>query len=324
MIAIVQALVLAFVCVFVLMPAYLRLLKYAGFGKRVRREFGPEWHIVKEGTPTMGGLLLTGIVIVLALLLDAVDASTYAVLLALLGVTLLGAFDDWLNARTGDGISARQKLLWQIGVSVISAIYIQQHFAFASLVVPFVGEVPIAPALWIAVAIVAIVSTSNGVNLTDGLDGLSGGTMVFAWISYMVIALLNAPGQLNVAIICALIAGALVGFLWFNIHPASVIIGDTGALGFGAALAVTGLVTGHILLLPLIGIIFVVETGSVILQVASVKLTGRRIFLFTPIHHHFERLGWAETQITFRFWVVGAIGGILGIVVFLATRGVGA
>ena len=129
MIAIVQALVLAFVCVFVLMPAYLRLLKYAGFGKRVRREFGPEWHIVKEGTPTMGGLLLTGIVIVLALLLDVVDASTYAVLLALLGVTLLGAFDDWLNARTGDGISARQKLLWQTGVAIISAIYLQQHFA---------------------------------------------------------------------------------------------------------------------------------------------------------------------------------------------------
>ena len=250
-------------------------------------------------------------------------AEAAAFLLALLGVSLVGAFDDWLNARTGIGISARQKLLWQIGVSVISAIYIQQHFAFASLVVPFVGEVPIAPALWIAVAIVAIVSTSNGVNLTDGLDGLSGGTMVFAWISYMVIALLNAPGQLNVAILCALVAGALIGFLWFNIHPASVIIGDSGALGFGAALAVTGLVTGHILLLPLIGIIFVVETGSVILQVASMKLTGRRLFLFTPIHHHFERLGWAETQITFRFWVIGAIGGILGIVTFLATRGVG-
>jgi phospho-N-acetylmuramoyl-pentapeptide-transferase len=271
----------------------------------------------------MGGLLLTAIVILLALLLDAVDASTYAVLLALLGVTLLGAFDDWLNARTGVGISARQKLLWQTGVAIISAIYLQQHFAFNSLVVPFVGEVPIAPILWIVVAVVAIVATSNGVNLTDGLDGLSGGTMTFAWISYMVIALLNAPGQVNLAIVCALIAGALVGFLWFNVHPASVIMGDAGALGFGAALAVTGLVTGHVLLLPLIGIIFVVETGSVILQVASVKLTGKRIFLFTPIHHHFERLGWAETQITFRFWVIGAIGGILGIVTFLATRGQG-
>ena len=204
-----------------------------------------------QGTPTMGGLLLVAVVMVLALLLDAVDASTYAVLLALLGVSLVGAFDDWLNARTGNGISARQKLAWQIVVATIAAIYLQQHFAFSSLVVPFVGEVGIAPILWIAVAVVAIVSTSNGVNLTDGLDGLSGGTMTFAWISYMVIALLNAPGQVNLAIVCALIAGALVGFLWFNVHPASVIIGDAGALGFGAALAVTGLVTGHVLLLPL-------------------------------------------------------------------------
>jgi phospho-N-acetylmuramoyl-pentapeptide-transferase len=323
MIAIVQALVLSFACVWLIMPAYLRLLRHTGFGKRVRREFGPDWHIVKEGTPTMGGLLLVAVVIVLALLLDAVDASTYAVLLALLGVSLVGAFDDWLNARTGDGISARQKLAWQIVVAIIAAIYLQQHFAFASLVVPFVGEVGIAPLLWIAVAVVAIVATSNGVNLTDGLDGLSGGTMVFAWISYMVIALLNAPGQANLALVCALIAGSLIGFLWFNIHPASVIIGDTGALGFGAALAVTGLVTGNVLLLPLIGIIFVVETGSVIIQVAAVKLLGRRVFLFTPIHHHFERLGWAETQITFRFWVVSAIGGILGIVAFLATRNAG-
>jgi len=276
---------------------------------------------VKEGTPTMGGLLLVVVVIALALLLDAVDATTYAVLLSLLGVGLLGAFDDWLNARTGDGISPRMKLAWQIAVSVIAAIYLQQHFAFSSVVVPFVGEVSIGVVPWILLAIVAIISTSNGVNLADGLDGLSGGTMVFAWLSYMVVALLNAPGQLNVAIICALIAGALVGFLWFNIHPASIFIGDAGALGFGAALAVTGLVTGYVLLLPVIGIIFVVETGSVLIQVASVKLTGRRVFLFTPIHHHFERLGWAETQITFRFWVVGAIGGVIGIVAFLATRG---
>jgi len=321
MIAIVQALVLAFACVAVVMPAYLRLLRHTGFGKRVRRDYGLDHHIVKEGTPTMGGLLLVGVVIALALLLDAVDASTYAVLLALLGVGLLGAFDDWLNARTGDGISPRMKLGWQLAVSIIAAVYLQQHFAFSSFVVPLVGEVSVGVVPWIVVAVVAIVSTSNGVNLTDGLDGLAGGTMVFAWISYMVIALLNAPGQLNVAIVCSLIAGSLIGFLWFNIHPAAVIMGDAGALGFGAALAVTGLVTGHVLLLPFIGIIFVVETGSVIVQNASKRLLGRRLFRQTPIHHHFERIGWAETQITFRFWVIGAIGGILGLVAFLATRG---
>ena len=123
---------------------------------------------------------------------------------------------------------------------------------------------------------------------------------------------------------CALpifIAGVLVGFLWFNIHPAAIIMGDAGALGFGAALAVTGLVTGHVLLLPFIGVIFVIETGSVIVQNISKRLFGRRIFTQTPIHHHFEKMGWAETQITFRFWVVGAIGGVIGVVIFLATRG---
>ena len=150
-----QALVLAFAVVALVMPAYLRLLRHAGFGKRVNRTFGPESHVVKEGTPTMGGLLLVAVVIALALLLDAVDATTYAVLLSLLGVGLLGAFDDWLNARTGDGISARQKFAWQIVVAIIAAIYLQQHFAFASLVIPFVGEVAIAPLLWIGVAVVA-------------------------------------------------------------------------------------------------------------------------------------------------------------------------
>jgi len=321
MIAIVQALVLAFACVAFVMPAYLRLLKHSGFGKRIRRDYGLDHHIVKEGTPTMGGLLLVAVVISLALLLDAVDASTYAILLALLGVGLLGAFDDWLNARTGNGISPRMKITWQLAVSVISAIYLQQHFAFSSVVVPFVGEVSIGVVPWIVLAVTAIISTSNGVNLTDGLDGLAGGTMVFAWLSYMVVALLNAPGQFNVAIVCSLIAGVLVGFLWFNIHPAAIIMGDAGALGFGAALAVTGLVTGHVLLLPFIGVIFVVETGSVIVQNISKRLFGRRIFTQTPIHHHFEKMGWAETQITFRFWVVGAIGGVIGVVIFLATRG---
>ena len=321
MIAIVQALVLAFACVAFVMPAYLRLLKHSGFGKRIRRDYGLDHHIVKEGTPTMGGLLLVAVVISLALLLDAVDASTYAILLALLGVGLLGAFDDWLNARTGDGISPRMKIAWQLAVSVISAIYLQQHFAFSSVVVPFVGEVSIGVVPWIVLAVTAIISTSNGVNLTDGLDGLAGGTMVFAWLSYMVVALLNAPGQFNVAIVCSLIAGVLVGFLWFNIHPAAIIMGDAGALGFGAALAVTGLVTGHVLLLPFIGVIFVIETGSVIVQNISKRLFGRRIFTQTPIHHHFEKMGWAETQITFRFWVVGAIGGVIGVVIFLATRG---
>jgi phospho-N-acetylmuramoyl-pentapeptide-transferase len=158
------------------------------------------------------------------------------------------------------------------------------------------------------------------VNLTDGLDGLSGGTVAIAFVAYMLIALLNQPTQTDLALLCALIIGALLGFLWFNVHPAQVFIGDSGALSLGATLAVTALITGQILVLPLIGIIFVVETGSVILQVAYFRVTGgRRLFRMSPIHHHFELGGWDEEKITIRFWIVAILAALLGVTLFLAT-----
>ena len=157
-------------------------------------------------------------------------------------------------------------------------------------------------------------------NLTDGLDGLSGGTVAIAFVAYMLIALLNVPTQANLALLCALIIGALLGFLWFNVHPAQIFIGDSGALSLGATLAVTALITGQILVLPLIGIIFVVETLSVILQVAYFKLTGgKRLFRMTPLHHHFELGGWDEEKITIRFWIVGILAALLGVTLFLAS-----
>ena len=166
----------------------------------------------------------------------------------------------------------------------------------------------------------AIIAASNGVNLTDGLDGLSGGTVAIAFVAYLLIALLNQPTQTDLALLCALIIGALLGFLWFNVHPAQIFIGDSGALSLGATLAVTALITGQILVLPLIGIIFVVETGSVILQVGYFRLTGgKRLFRMTPIHHHFELGGWDEEKITIRFWIVAILAALLGVTLFLAT-----
>ena len=163
-------------------------------------------------------------------------------------------------------------------------------------------------------------AASNGVNLTDGLDGLSGGTVAIAFVAYMLIALLNVPNQANLGLLCALIIGALLGFLWFNVHPAQIFIGDSGALSLGATLAVTALITGQILVLPLIGIIFVVETMSVIIQVVYFKLTGgKRLFRFTPLHHHFELGGWDEEKITVRFWIVGILAALLGVTLFLAS-----
>ena len=247
--------------------------------------------------------------------------------LALVGV--LGTADDWLNARTGDGISATQKLLWQSVVAGVAAWQIQDTYQITALFVPFFGVISIPAWLYILIAAFAIVATSNAVNITDGLDGLAGGTLIFAFIGYMVIAAVffdrgPAGAGADVAdlpLLCALIIGALLAFLWFNVHPAQIFMGDSGALALGATLAVIALITGQVLLLPLIGLVFVLETGSVILQVGSMKLRGKRLFRMSPLHHHFELMGWDEEKITLRFWIVGALSALVGVAFFLATRG---
>jgi len=316
----IQGLLLAFALMVILMPPYIRLLVATGFGKRIRKE-GPESHFVKEGTPTMGGLLLVAVVIgIYFFLRGKPDASTFAPIAALALVCLLGAFDDYLNVRTGEGIRARHKMIWLTVVAVVTAYQIQQTYDITAIAVPFVGAVPIDPWLYVAFAAFAIVAMANGVNITDGLDGLSGGTVAIAFVSYMLIALLNTPNQANLALFCALIIGALLGFLWFNVHPAQVIIGDSGALSLGATLAVTALITGQILVLPLIGIIFVVEVLSVMIQVGYFKLSGgKRVFRMAPIHHRFELGGWNEEKITIRFWIVGILAALLGVTLFLAS-----
>jgi len=316
----IQGLLLAFAVVVILMPAYIRFLRFAGMGKKIRVD-GPESHLVKEGIPTMGGLLLIGVVLVLFYALRGFpQAGAIAPLATLLLVGGLGAVDDYLNARTGEGISARQKMLWLVVVSGIAAYQIQTTYAIDLVSVPFVGPVHVDPWLYILFGAFAIIASANGVNITDGLDGLSGGTLVFAFVAYLLIALLNEPTQPNLATLCALIVGALLGFLWFNVHPAQVIMGDSGSLALGATLAVTALITGQILVLPIIGLIFVIETGSVVLQVAYFKATGgKRIFRMSPIHHHYELLGWDEEKITLRFWIVGIIAGLIGVTLFLAS-----
>jgi phospho-N-acetylmuramoyl-pentapeptide-transferase len=316
----IQGLLLAFAIIVILMNPYIRLIGVMGFRKQIRVE-GPQSHFVKEGTPTMGGLLIVLVVLGIYLFLKKPDASTFAPLVTLACVGVLGAFDDYLNAKTGEGIRARQKLIWLTVVAVVAAYQIQSTYAITAIAVPFVGAVAIDPMVYIFFAAFAIVAASNGVNITDGLDGLSGGTLAIAFVAYMFIALLNAPlEQPNLALLCALIIGALLGFLWFNVHPAQIFIGDSGALSLGATLAVTALITGQILVLPLIGIIFVVETLSVILQVAYFKVSGgKRLLRMSPIHHHFELAGWDEEKITIRFWIIGILAALLGVTLFLAS-----
>jgi phospho-N-acetylmuramoyl-pentapeptide-transferase len=318
---IIQGLLLAFAAIVIFMPAYIRLLRFVGMGKQILEE-GPDSHQVKRGTPTMGGLLVIAVVLGLFFFLRAglPPGGIIAPIATLLLVGGLGAFDDYLNAKTGEGISARQKLLWLIVVAAVAAYQIQTTYAIESIAVPFVGTVMIHPALYIAFAAFAIIAAANGVNITDGLDGLAGGTLVFAFVAFVFVSILNVPTQPNLALLCALIVGALLGFLWFNVHPAQVFMGDSGSLALGATLAVTALITGQILILPIVGLVFVIETLSVIIQVAYFKATGgRRIFRMSPLHYHYELAGWDEEKITLRFWIVGIIAGLIGVTLFLAS-----
>jgi phospho-N-acetylmuramoyl-pentapeptide-transferase len=316
----IQGLLLAFALVVILMPPYIRLLRHLGFAKQIREE-GPQSHMTKWGTPTMGGLLVILVVLGIFLLLRwPPQGGIIAPLATLASVGLLGAVDDYLNARTGEGISARQKLLWQGVVAVVVAWQIQSTYAITGIRVPFIGDVLVEPLIYIPFAAFAIVASSNAVNITDGLDGLAGGTLAFAFVSFMIIALLNVPVQPNIALLSALIIGALLGFLWFNVHPAQVFMGDSGSLSFGATLAVIALITGQVLVLPIIGLVFVVETMSDIIQIGYYKLSGgRRVFRMAPLHHHFELGGWDEEKITLRFWIVGILSGLLGVTLFLAS-----
>jgi phospho-N-acetylmuramoyl-pentapeptide-transferase len=324
----IQGLLLAFAIVVILMPPYIRLLRATGFTKQIRIE-GPDSHQVKHGTPTMGGVLVIAVVLALYLLLRwPPEGGIFAPLAALAGVGLLGAFDDYLNAKTGEGIRVRQKLAWQIVVAFVAAWQIQRTYSIDQIAVPFVGPVGIAPWIFVLFAAFAIIAASNGVNITDGLDGLAGGTLIIAFVAFLLIALLNRvpqpdgtfTNQPNLAFLCAIVIGALLGFLWFNVHPAQIFMGDSGSLSLGATLAVIALITGQILVLPLIGLIFVIETASVVLQVVYFRATGgRRLFRMSPIHHHFELAGWDEEKITLRFWIVGILAGLLGVTLFLAS-----
>jgi phospho-N-acetylmuramoyl-pentapeptide-transferase len=304
---------------------YIRLLRALRIGQNIRPE-GPPTHFAKQGIPTMGGALVIAIVFflwgaVLVLLpddqRDDFIPQTIVPMGALLAVGVLGMIDDLVNVAYGFGIRGRHKLVWQAIVAIAGAVYIQRHFGVTGIFVPPFGEWEIGAAAFIVLAAIAIVGTSNGVNLTDGMDGLAGGTLVFAFLSFAFIAIARDFPWL--AVFCAAITGAILAFLWFNVHPAEVIMGDTGALSFGAALASVALVTGFVLLLPVVGLIFVAETVAVILQVGSFKLRRKRIFRMSPLHNHFELIGWPEEKVTIRFWLIGALAGIVAAVLAFAT-----
>jgi len=307
----------AFVITVAIGKSYIAWLRRHKIGKQIRLE-GPEGHLTKLGTPTMGGFMITVPVILLTLLFNlAGRLSMLLPLGVLIGTAVLGAIDDRLSLVTTGrgGMTAHFKMVWLLLFSLAAALVLHFPLGLRGIYIPFLGKFEIG--LWyLPIAVLAIAGTANAVNLTDGLDTLAGGTAAVAFTAYGIIAFLQ--GQVQVVTFCFTMVGAILGFLWYNAHPAQVFMGDTGSLALGAALATAAFMTGQWLLLPVIGIVFVAEALSVILQVAYYKLTkGKRLLRMAPLHHHFELIGWSETQITMRFWLISMMAGLLGIALAL-------
>lgn len=300
----------------------LRVLRHFKIGKLIRVE-EPGKHMVKMGTPTMGGVMIILPVLMLTILLNAAPLigfrltgkSVFVPLLTMVAFGILGAMDDWegiRGKRKAEGMRARTKFLFQWLIAGAIAWALKYVLDAPDLYIPGI-QVLIDLGWWyVPVAAFIIVAESNAINFTDGLDGLAGLISVTIFASYGAIALIQ--GQNFLAQFSFTLVGALFGFLWFNVHPAQLFMGDTGSLSLGATIAVVALMTGQWAILPLITFIPVSETLSVVIQVAYFKMTGgRRFFKMAPIHLHFELLGWSETQIVQRFWLIGLLVALIGI-----------
>jgi phospho-N-acetylmuramoyl-pentapeptide-transferase len=288
-------------------PRFIRWLQRRGIGQNVR-DLTPESHSAKQGTPTMGGLLILGAAVIPYAIFATKTVSSLLVLILAVGSGMIGFADDLISQwrQRSLGLSARVKLLLQVplvGVAVWLAL--RYGGVDTRLTVPFVRQGLNIGWLYYPFAFLLIAGFSNAVNLTDGLDGLAAGTVAIAMFAYAGIAFLQ--GRLDLAALAACLTGASVGFLWYNSHPAAVFMGDTGSLALGAGLAGMAIATNMEILLLLVGLLFVVEAMSVTIQVFSFRVFHRRVFLMAPIHHHFELKGWSETKIIVRFWIISAI-----------------
>jgi phospho-N-acetylmuramoyl-pentapeptide-transferase len=296
----------------------IRLLQERRVGKTIRLD-GPASHQVKVGTPTMGGLLMLGPVLLLTVLTNlAGRASMWMPLAVMLSYALLGLYDDWcgLHDRTGVGMLARLKFPWQLFIGLLAAVGLRFALKLGGVAVPTVAQELDIGWAYVPVAALLIVGFANAVNLTDGLDGLAAGTSAIAYLAYAMIAYFQ--GQAYLVTFCFTMVGAILGFLWYNVHPAQVFMGDVGSLALGGTLGTVALMTEQWLLLAVIGIVFIAEVASVMLQVGYFKWTkGKRLFKMAPLHHHFELLGWSEVRITQRFWLIASVAAMAGIALAL-------
>ena len=323
----------SFIVAMLLTPFVTNLLYRYKLGKQIQKDAPvfQKLHQKKSGTPTMGGVLIWGTTLIVSLvfwglasLFDSNDffnnlnfltrSETLLPLGVLVFSAIVGLADDLMGVLKlgprGDGIEIKIKLLLYALIAIGGAWWFYAKLDWDLFYVPFVGAFNIG--VWyIPVFIFVIVATSFSTNETDGLDGLAGGVLLVAFSALTGIALLQ--GRYNLAAFCSVIIGALLAFLWFNVHPARFFMGDTGSMSLGVTLGVIAILTNSALLLPFIGFILVLESGSVILQTISKKIFKRKIFISTPIHHHFEAIGWPETKITMRFWIIAAVCAIIGL-----------
>ena len=310
-------------------PRFISMLRLRqGKGQPIRED-GPKTHLAKRGTPTMGGLMiLISLVTSMLLWMDLADPLVWACMAVTIGFGIIGFLDDYdkVTKRSHKGVSGKVRLLAEFAVAGVAAYIIVSHIS-TNLYVPFLSKryIPLGPLYYVFAAVV-MVGAGNAVNLTDGLDGLATMPVIIAAGAFAIIAYVtgradfstylgipHVPHAGELAILCTAIMGAGLGFLWFNAPPAAVFMGDTGSLALGGALGAIAVAAHHEIVLAIVGGLFVLEAASVIIQVFFYKRTGRRVFRMAPIHHHFEQLGWAESTVVIRFWIVSIILALIGL-----------
>lgn len=333
---------LAFVITLLWTPLLTKILYKYKLGKQIRDSSAApvmsKMHQAKSGTPTMGGVLVWVTTLVFALVLYYLSKAAPGTLLArfnflsraqtllplgaLVASAVVGLIDDYFNVRRwgprGGGMLMRHRLLIYTLIAAVGAWWFYFKLGWDFIHVPLVGNFFVG-AWYIPIFIFIIVATSFSVNEIDGLDGLAGGTLLVAFTTYGAISFVQ--GRYDLAVFCGVIAGALLAFLWFNIPPARFFMGDTGSMSLGVTVGILAMLTNTVLLLPIIGFLFVIESVSVIIQIASKKIRHKKVFISAPIHHHLEAKGWSESKIVMRFWVISAITAIIGLIIFLIDRG---
>lgn len=332
-----SAVIISFLLVIILTPAFTKCMKRVNVGQQVRDD-GPETHLTKQGTPTMGGVVIVSAIAIAAWIADIPSMKTAALIAIAIVCALMGFVDDYkkVHLRNSEGMSAKAKLVSQFLIAAIFILFAVNFLNIApTLVFPFFGildlsilttivQIPgtdtvfIIPWIYLIFCLFLLVGMCNAVNLTDGLDGLAGGTVMMVMIVMAVIA--YRGNFLESSVFAAATAGACAGFIWYNSHPASIFMGDTGSLSLGMIVGAVSILTKTEVLIILIGGLFVAEALSVMIQVFFFKRTKKRVFLMAPLHHHFEKKGWGENKVVVRFWMISGLLAAIGFAIYFANQ----